>query len=122
MSVTDYYPVFYTNDVEAEVKRYTEDLGFVLKHRPKIEFLDYAVLENDKHRCIDIVCSHFPADSFSEGFFGMRANVDNYDEGAAYFESQGYSLLGEAHETESSITALFTKADKECIIVFYHKK
>lgn len=84
MIVTDFYPVFYTDDVDAEIKRYAGDLGFTLKHRPQIAFLDYAVLENGKGRCIDIVCSHFPADNFSEGYFGMRANVSDYDRGAAY--------------------------------------
>ena len=75
MKVTDFYPIFYTNDVEAEIERYAKDLGFALKHRPEIEFLDYAVLENKNGRRIDLVCSHFPSDSFTEGYLGMRANV-----------------------------------------------
>lgn len=122
MKISDYYPIFYAEDVEAEARRFTEDLGFTVKHRPKIEFLDYLVLENDKKRRIDLVCSHFPADSFKEGFLGMRANVDNFDEGRAYFEAQGYELFGTAHETDSSITALLTKGDGTYIVLFHHKK
>ena len=122
MKVTGFYPVFYAEDMDAEIKRFTEDLGFHLKHRPKIEFLDYAVLENENNNCIDLVCSYFPADNFSNGFLGMRANVSNFDEGVSYFESQGYSLFGEAHDTPSSVTALMTKDSKEFIIVFHHKK
>ena len=122
MKVTDYYPVFYADDIEAEARRFTEDLGFTVKHRPQIEFLDYAILENANNRRIDLVCSHFPADNFSDGFLGMRANVDDFDEGLAYFEKQGYSLFGTAHETETSITALLTRGDGSIIVLFHHKR
>lgn len=121
MKVTDYYPVFYTNDVESEIKRFTEDLGFTVKHRPKIEFLDYAVLENENRRCVDIVCSHFPADSFKEGFLGMRVNVDDFDEGVTYFRAQGYDMFGTPHETASSVTALLKRGDGSCLVLFHHK-
>lgn len=122
MKVTDYYPIFYTEDIEAESKRFTEEMGFEVIHRPQIEFLDYVVLENEKKRRIDLVCSHFPADSFKDGFLGMRANVDNYEEGLAYFEAQGYALFGTAHETESSITALLSKGDGTYLVLFHHKR
>ena len=122
MKVTDFYPIYYANDVEAEAKRITEDLGFTLKHRPQIEFLDYAVLENDKNRRVDIVCSHFPADSFKEGFLGMRVNVDDFDEGVSYFKALGYELFGTAHETVSSVTALLKKDDGSCLVLFHPKK
>ncbi len=122
MTVTDYYPIFYTNDIESEIKRYEDDLGFELKHRPQIEYLEYATLENSNKRRIDLVCSHFPNDSFSEGYLGMRANVDDFDEGLSYFEKQGYSLFGTAHETDSSITALLTKDNGTYIVLFHHKR
>lgn len=122
MIITDYYPIFYAEDLEQETRRFTEDLGFEVKHRPKIEYLDYAVLENEKKRRIDLVCSHFPADNFKEGYLGMRVNVDNYDEGLAYFEKQGYSVFGTAHETDSSVTALLTKGDGSYIVLFHHKR
>ncbi len=122
MKVTGFYPIFYAEDIEAGIRRFTEELGFEVKHRPDIEYLDYVVMENaNKHR-IDLVCSHFPADSFSEGYLGMRANVDNFDEGLAYFEGQGYSVFGTAHETEASVTALLTKGDGTYIVLFHHKK
>lgn len=122
MKITDYYPIFYAEDLEKEIRCFTEDLGFEVIHRPKIEYLDYAVLENEKKRRIDLVCSHFPADNFKEGYLGMRVNTDNYDEGLAYFEKQGYSLFGTAHETDSSVTALLTKGDGSYIVLFNHKR
>ena len=122
MKVSDYYPVFYADDIEAETRRFTEDLGFSVKHKPDIEFLDYVILENENNRRIDLVCSHFPADNFSDGFLGMRANVDDFNEGLAYFEKHGYSLFGTSHETETSITALLTRSDGSIIVLFHHKR
>ena len=122
MVVTDFYPIFYAEDLEAETKRFTEDLGFAVKHRPQIEFLDYVVLENEKKSRVDLVCSHFPADSFKEGFLGMRVNVDDFEEGIAYFAAQGYAIFGTAHETESSITALLSKGAGSYLVLFHHKK
>ena len=122
MKVSDYYPIFYAEDLEAETKRFTDDLGFSVKHKPQIEYLDYVVLENKNKRRVDLVCSHFPADSFNDGFLGMRANVDNFDEGVSYFEAQGFAVFGKAHETESSVTALMTNGDGSYLVVFHHKK
>ena len=122
MKVTDFYPIFYAEDIEAETRRFTEELGFAVKHKPKIELLDYVVLENEKKNRVDLVCSHFPADSFKEGFLGMRVNVDDFAEGVAYFEARGYAIFGAAHETDSSVTALLTKGDGAYLVLFHHKK
>ena len=122
MKVSDFYPIFYSEDIEEGIRRFTEDLGFTVKHRPKIEFLEYAVLENDNKRRVDVVCSHFPADSFKDGYLGMRVNVDDFDEGVSYFEALGYSIFGTAHETDSSMTALLTKGDGTYMVIFHHKK
>ena len=107
--------------MEKEIRRYSEDLGFTLIHKPQIEYLDYAVLENENKRRIDLVHSYFPADSFSEGFLGMRVNVDSFEEGVSYFEKQGYTIFGTAHESVSSIVALLTNGSGSYIVVFQHK-
>lgn len=122
MKVTDFYPIFYAEDIEAETKRFTEELGFTVIHRPKIELLDYVALENDKKRRVDLVHSYFPADSFKDGFLGMRVNVDDFEEGVDYFKTQGYAIFGTAHETESFITALLKKEDGSCLVLFHHKR
>ena len=122
MKVSDCYPIFYAEDLEAAAKLFTEGLGYSVKHRPQIEMLDYVVLENEKKRRVDIVRSYFPADSFKDGFLGMRVNVDDFDEGVSYFESQGYTVFGTAHETDSSVTALLTNGDGTYLVLFHHKK
>lgn len=121
MKVSDFYPVFYAEDFEASMKRFTEDLGFSVKHNPKIEHFDYAVLENDKGRRLDLVRSYYTEDDFKDGFVGMRANVDNFDEGLEYFKALGYTLFGEVHETKSSMMALLVKEGGN-IILHHHKK
>ena len=122
MKVSDCYPIFYAEDLEAATKLFTEGLGYTVKHRPRIEMLDYAVLENEKKRRVDIVRSYFPADSFKDGFLGMRVNVDDFDEGVSYFKSQGYAVFGTAHETDSFVTALLTNGDGTYLVLFHHKK
>ena len=93
-----------------------------MKHRPEIEQLDYVVLENDNKRRIDIVCSHFPGDSFKEGFLGMRANVDDFDEGLSYFKAQGYSVFGTSHEIVKNKVVLLKNGDDTFVALFHHKK
>ena len=122
MIITDCYPIFYAEDIEAEIKRFTEDMGFTVKHRPKIENLDYAVLENDKNRRVDLVRSHFPADSFKDGFLGMRVNVDDFEEGVSYYKAKGYAVFGTAHETGSSTVALLSKGSGSYLVLFNHQK
>ena len=122
MKVTDYYPIFYAKDIEAETRRFTEDLGFKVIHRPKIELLDYVVMENERKSRIDIVCSHYPNDSFKDGFLGMRVNVDDFDEGMSYFGTQGYFIVGTPHETDSSVAALLTKGEGSFLVLFHHKR
>ena len=122
MNITDCYPVFYTNDIDVGIKSFREDFGFEVKHRLQIKFLDYVIMENEKNRRIDFVCSHFPADHFKEGYFGMRVNVDDFDAGLSCFEEKGYTLFGEPHEVETAITGLLIKEGGAYVILFYHKK
>ena len=122
MKVSDCYPIFYAEDIEAGIKHFTEDLGFSVKHRPSLEFLDYVILENGHHRRVDIVLSFFPADSFKDGFLGMRVNVDDFEEGVSYFQAQGYSVFRTEHEIASSVYALLTNGDGTYLVIFHHKK
>ena len=122
MKVTGYYPIFYTNDIVREANRLKEDFGFDVEHHPEIESLDYYVLSNDYGTRIDLVQSHFPDDNFSEGIIGMHVNVSDFNEGAAYFEEQGYSLVGTVKDEEHFMTALFKRNDNDYVVIFQHKK
>ena len=122
MKISDCYPIFFADDIEAKVKHFSEGLGYTVKHRPQLEMLDYVILENEKSRRVDIVRSYFPADSFKDGFLGMRVNVDDFEEGVSYFNAQGYAIFGTAHQIESSVYALLTNGDGSYLVVFHHKR
>ena len=49
-------------------------------------------------------------------------NVDDFDEGVSYYEALGYSMIGTAHETATSITALLTGGDGSYLVIFHHKR
>ena len=124
MKVSSYYPIFYTEDIESELKRYQEDFGFEVMHRPEIaDWLDLYVLGAGDGTRINLIHSKAPEYSLGEdGFIGMRVNVDDFDEGMAYFEGRGYKIDITTLETESFKIAPMKKGDRDCFVVFYHKK
>ena len=121
MKVTSYYPVFYTENLEEEARRYTEDLGFSVVHRIDVEGLEYYVLDNNGSR-IDLIHSTLPHVSFDKGFYGMRVNVDDFDEGYEYFKSQGMIPESDIKESDSSKNVVFIGRDGTRTILFHHKK
>ena len=121
MKVTAYYPVFYAENLEEEAKRYTEELGFTIVHRLAVKDLEYYVLDNGGNR-IDLIHSTLPFLTFETGFYGMRVNVDDFDEGLAYFKARGMVQEGETRDEESRKTAVLQGRDVSRIILFHHKK
>ena len=121
MKVTSYYPVFYTENLEEEAKRYTEDLGFSVVHKIDVKDLEYYILDNGGNR-IDLIHSTLPYAPFETGFYGMRVNVDDFVEGIAYFKNQGLIQEGETKEDDSRKTAVLIGHDGMRIILFHHKK
>ena len=122
MKVTSYYPIFYAVDIEAAIKRYEEDFGFEVKHHPEMEGIDLYVLGVGDGTRINLVHFDFPEFNFEDGaFMGMRVNVDDFDEGVAYFEGQGYKIAGDVQETES-FKVVVMKSERDALVLFYHKK
>ena len=121
MKVTSYYPVFFAEDLEAEVKRYTEDLGFSVVHRTQVKDLEYYVLDNNGNR-IDLMHTSVPFAPLESGFYGMRVNTDDFDEGLEYFKNQGMKQQGETRVTESNKSAVLIRRDGMRIILFHHIK
>jgi len=121
MKVTSYYPVFFAEDLEAEAKRYTDDLGFSIVHHAEVKDFRYLVLDNHGNR-IDLINTVLPNKSFSSGFYGMRANVDNFEEGMEYFKSQGLKQEGQTRENESNKVAVLVGRDGMRVVLFHHLK
>ena len=121
MKLTSYYPVFYTDDLDAESKRYVEDLGFSILHRIRVKDLEYFILENNGNR-IDLIQFEHPFSPSATGFYGIRANVDNFDEGFEYFKNQGMVQEGAIREDDSAKTVVLIGRDGMRIVLFHHKK
>ena len=121
MKVTSYYPVFFAEDLDAEAKRYTEDLGFTIKHKTNVKDLQYYILENNGNR-IDLVHTTLPNLPFTSGFYGIRVNVDHFEEGLEYFQGQGMKMAGTVRETESARSAVLIGRDGTRIVLFQHVK
>lgn len=121
MKVTAYYPVFYAENLEEEVRRYTEELGFSIVHKIEVKDLEYYILDNGGNR-IDLIHYTLPYTTFDTGFYGMRVNVDDFEEGLAYFKGRGMVQEGETKEDESRKTAVLQGRDVSRIILFQHKK
>ena len=119
MKITSFYPVFFAEDLEAAVKRFTEDLGFSVIHRTQVKDLEYYVLDNNGNR-IDLVHTGLPFTPFPSGFYGMRVNTDNFDEGLEYFTGQGMKQQGETRESESSKSAVLIGRDGMRVVLFHH--
>ena len=122
MKVTSYYPIFYAENLESAIKRYEEDFGFEVMHHPEVGAIDLYVLGVGDGTRINLVHVDFPEINFEDGaFMGMRVNVDDFDEGVAYFEGQGYEIFRPVRETES-FKVVVMKSERDTLILFYHKK
>lgn len=119
MKVTSYYPVFFAEDLETEAERYIDDLGFSLVHDAEVKGLRYLVLDNHGNR-IDLINTSLPFASFTTGFYGMRANVDNFDEGLEYFRGQGLKEEGPVREGKSSKSVVLVGRDGMRVVLFQH--
>ena len=123
MKVTSYAPVFYAKDVEIKLKRYQDVLGLELLHQPKTNRFDLYVLGAEDGTRINIIHSDNPAFSnMEDGFIGMRVNVDDFDEGVAFFKEQGFTEAAPVDDTESFKAIVLNMSGSDSVVVFYHKK
>ena len=121
MKVTSYYPVFYAENLEEEARRYIEDLGFSVVHKIQVKDVEYYILDNGGNR-IDLIHSVLPFTTIDSGFYGMRVNVDDFDEGYEYFKNQGRVQEGDVRENDSSKSVVLVGRDGMRIVLFHHKK
>ena len=119
MTVTSYYPMIFAKDLDAALKEYTEVLGFERKHTVENAILRYHVLDLNGNR-VDIFTSENEAIKNSkEGFYGMRVNVREFDEGLDYYQQKCFKVIqGPMHGKDCDIATLINDAGD--IIFLYH--
>ena len=123
MKITTFNPFVVTEQVDDTIKLF-EALGFERRHTKEgIEIADRTDtvirMKDANGFYLDVLQSEAEA---ARDTVGIRINVDDFDEGVSYFEARGYSVFGEAHETDSSVTALMTNGDGSYLVIFHHKK
>lgn len=119
MTVTSYYPMIFTKDLDAALKEYTEVLGFERKHTVENEILKYHVLDLNGNR-VDIFTSENEAIKNSrEGFYGMRVNAHEFEEGLEFYKQKGFKVInGPMYGRDCDIATLVNDAGS--IVFLYH--
>ena len=122
MKVTSYYPAFHTYKLSDEMLAFFADMGMKKIHTFKLENREVLTFGNEAGQRLDIVADDDPPADIPSARM-MRANVDNFDEGLAYFAVRGFTPR-QIEELESAKTAtLVNPADPSTIIFLYqHKK
>jgi len=127
MKTTSCYSVFYFSSLETleKVKSFYIDNGIMEQAHHKVDegFSNYYVLKDNSGNATDI----FTSDKFSmkDGFFGLRVNVDNFDEKAEELMKEGYKAAFEPIDTDSSSFCIFLAPEGKYIpnvVVFSHNK
>ena len=117
MTITGYNPVFYANDLEATLRWY-EEQGFERKHAFEAGEMKYHVLEINKCR-VDVFSNRLH--QTEDGYFGMRVNVRDFEEGLAYYQSCGYDqVVMEPVHTPSSVHVCLMNQKGDRILLFHH--
>ena len=117
MTITGCYPVFYANDLDKTLAWY-EEQGFRSIHAFEAGSMKYRVLEINGCR-LDVFSNVLH--QTEDGFFGMRVNVREFEEGMAYYQGCGYDqVVMEPVHTPSSVHVCLMNKKGDRILLFYH--
>ena len=117
MTITSFYPIFCYKDTDAAVKRY-EETGFKVLHKFENDHLRHYVLEVASDRLDIIYDENIPVE---DGYFGMRVNVRDFEEGLEYFKKCGFDkVLMEPVSMNNSIHVALMNKKGERILLYYH--
>ena len=120
MEITACYPEIFVKDLDAALKRYTEELGFKRLHTVDDGFVKLHVLDLQGCR-VDIFTSDDKDIRMEQdGFYAMRVNVRDFDEGIAYYRAQGYRITLGPASTPFMKLAVLEKETGERIFLFHH--
>lgn len=123
MKTTAYYSVFSAATVDGlnTIREHlVKNQSLTVAHHFTSEALDYYVLKDASGNSTDLFClKQIP---LSNGFFGLRMNVDDFAAAQKHLLDQGYEMMYPAEETPSAISAVFKgNGEKQNIVLFQHK-
>ena len=120
--VSSCYPVFAGSNPERGVEILTKSFNLEVAHHFTSEFMEYYVLKDANGNHMDLM-RHNKVDDL--GFFGMRLNVDNFDEMVGFLKAQGYEFAFGPFESPSAIVAVMvnpSNPNAHRYVVSHHKK
>ena len=127
MKVTSFYPVLVVHEFNNEVEAHLEAMGMKMIHRVEmtfrgVDFIEYTYKNESGQRLSVSVAD----DSRPEGIYSMHVNVDNFEEGVAYFKEKGYINSSTAEPIELPDRIMYMRTHKDCerdvIYVVHHKR
>ena len=120
--VSSCYPVFAGKNPERGIEVLTKSFNLQVAHHFKSELMEYYVLKDANGNHMDLM-RHNMVDDL--GFFGMRLNVDDFDEMVAFLKAQGYEFAFGPFDSPSAIVAVMvnpTNPNAHRYVVSHHKK
>ena len=119
--VSSCYPVFAGKNPELGVEVLKKSFNLNVAHHFNSEFMEYYVLVDANGNHMDLMRHNAVEDL---GFFGMRLNVDNFDEMVDFLKGQGYEFAFGPFEAPSAIVAVMahpTNPNAHRYVVSHHK-
>ena len=120
MIITAYYPVLFAKDLDAALKRY-EEMGFQRLHTLEDGWVKVHVLRINNDR-IDLFSSDLPELQVKDGFYAMRVNVREFEEGLAFYQALGYKIVMGPASAPSMQLAVLQNDEEDRIFLFHHIK
>ena len=120
--VSSCYPVFAGKNPEKGIEVLTKSFNLEVAHHFNSEIMEYYVLKDANGNHMDLMRHNMVEDL---GFFGMRLNVDNFDEMVDFLKTQGYEFAFGPFEAPSAIIGVMVNPgnpNAHRYVVSHHKK
>ena len=91
MEITAIFPVILKKNLEAGLQEYLA-MGFERKHTTENFAMKSHVLEINGNS-VEIFTSQMDIFNLPDGYYAMRINVRDFEEGVEYFGAKGYKLF-----------------------------
>lgn len=127
MKVTSFYPVFITDELDPRLVGSFTALGFRQTHTLEFANAKHLTFKNEVGDRMDIAVSpEFKRFGLPEKKFQMnavRVNVDDYEEGLAFFRERGYAVALDFDVPSAKIAVMEHQEDNnKRVFLFQHKK
>ncbi len=122
MKITAFYPVCYTDQLEASLQFFTEKMGFKVLHDVKNDLVSLYVLECNGYR-LDVLSTGVKELQTENGFYGTRINVEDFEDALDFFKAHGYKVITpEALVFENTKLAMLEDLNGARVFLYNHIK